>query len=83
MALKLIFKFERDNYSPEAMNNSNESIKQNLNRILDNNSITISHMYKPARNSVKVIFPTEKEIDKVIENEEEFKASNFEIKMSL
>ena len=83
MALKLIFKFERDNYSPNVMNNDENVIKQKLNRLLDGMGIVASHMYKPARNSVKVIFPTEKEIDKVIENEEVFKAENFEPKMSL
>ena len=65
------------------MNNDENVIKQKLNRLLDSMGIVASHMYKPARNSVKVIFPTEKEIDKVIENEEVFKAENFEPKMSL
>ena len=40
-------------------------------------------MYQPARNSVKVIFPTESDIDKVIDSEDEIKAENFEPKMSL
>ena len=30
-------------------------------------------MYKPARHSIKVLFPTEKDIDKVLEKEEAFK----------
>ena len=40
-------------------------------------------MYTPSRYSVKVIFPTEADIDKVMEMEEEIKDEGFEPRMSL
>ena len=83
MALKLIFKFCRDDYTLSSKQENDDQIKQNLNHILSDKGITFSHMYRPSRNSVKVIFPTDSEIDKVMESEEEFKAKNFEPKMSL
>ena len=35
MVFKLNFKFQRDNYSLEAMHHENETIRQNLKRILE------------------------------------------------
>ena len=78
MALKLIFKFTR-----EAMQENDNEIKIILQGIFDDNGITTSHMYKPARHSIKVLFPTEKDIDKVLEKEEAFKTKNFEPRVSL
>ena len=83
MALKIIFKFKRDDYNHETKQENDEQIKQNLNRILITNGITTSHFYPPVWNSIKVIFPTDSEIDRVMENEEAFKSENFEPKMSL
>ena len=83
MALKIIFKFQRNYYNHETKRENDQQIKQNLNRILIDKGITTSHFYPPGWNSIKVIFPTDSEIDKVMENEESFKAENFEPKMSL
>ena len=83
MALKLNFKFQRDEYTYNTKQENDEKIKTDLQRILNDNEITATHMYKPSKNSIKVIFPTDKEVDKVIENEEAFKNKNFEPKMSL
>ena len=76
MALKLIFKFK-------TLQENKMQTKIKLQKIFDMNAITTSHMYQPARNSVKVLFPTEKDIEKVMENEAVFKAEDFEPKMSL
>ena len=83
MALKLSFRFQRENYSPGEMRNSMERYKQRLKDIFDNKGITYSHIYDPTRNAIKAIFPTEKELDKALANEEAFKAQNFTPKMSL
>ena len=83
MALKLTFKFRRDDYTYRTRQENDEKIKVNLQKILNENEITASHMYKPAMNSIKVLFPTDSEVDKVIKNEEAFKNENFEPKMSL
>ena len=83
MALKLSFRFQRANYSPGAMRISDDRIKQNLKRIFDAKGITYSHIYDPTRNAIKAIFPTEKELDKALLNEEAFKTENLTPKMSL
>ena len=82
MALKLIFKFNRDDYTQLSKQQDDEQIKNNLQGIFNNKGITASHMYHPARDS-KVIFPNDNEIEKVMEYEDELKAANFEPKMSL
>ena len=83
MALKLIFKFQREDYTQGSMHENNARIKSNLNNILQDKGITTSHFYTPARNSIKVIFPTEADIDKVMEHEEEIKLERFVPKMPL
>ena len=65
------------------MNESNPQIKRRLQDIFDKNLITPIHMYQPARNSIKVVFARENEIDKVFANEDIFKENNFEPRMSL
>ena len=83
MAHKLAFRFNRNNYSLNTMREHNETIKRALQTLLDNKSITYSHIYDPSRNSIKVIFPTEKEMDKTITHSEFFVTNNFEPKLSL
>ena len=83
MALKLIFRYNRANYDRGTEYEKDNKIKQNLKNVLDSMGITSSHMYTPSRQSVKVIFPTEADIDKVMEKEEEIKAEGFEPRMSL
>ena len=83
MALKLLFKYKREDHGIGTEYDVDLQVKQNLKNILEAKGITISHMYKPSRYSLKVIFPTEADIDKVMEHEEEIKAENFEPRMSL
>ena len=64
MALKLIFKYNRNDYTTGTEQDKDNKIKQDLNNILGSKGITTSHMYSPSRQSVKVIFPTEGDIDK-------------------
>ena len=83
MALKLNFKFSRDDFNYGSKQENDEQIKLKLQQILTDKEITASHMYRPSMNSIKVIFPIESEIDKVIKHEEIFKEKNFVPKMSL
>ena len=83
MVYKLIFKFNRDNYSPDVMKANNPQIKSRLMELLDKEQIQYSHMYDPARNSIKVVFPVENLIDKVFEKEDTFKQENYKPRMSL
>ena len=73
MALKLIFKFSREDFNHGTKHEIDEQIKVKLQQILSDQEITASHMYRPSLNSIKVIFPTESEIEKVIKYEEIFK----------
>ena len=83
MALKLAFRFNRTSYSPSTIRENNPIIKNRLQTLLDAKCITYSHMYDPARNSIKVIFPSENEIEKVMKNNEHFKNEHFTPKPSL
>ena len=83
MALKLIFKFIREGNSPRRLNGDNIQWKTKLQSVFDQESIVASHVYQPARDSIKAIFSNEAEIDKVMKKEAKFKENNFEPKMSL
>ena len=83
MTLKLAFRFNRTSYDPTIMKENNPIIRRRLSTIFDANNMTYSHMYDPARNSIKIIFSSEKEIDKVLSNIDKFKNENFEPKISL
>ena len=83
MSFKLAFRFKRNNYSPEAMREGDEEIKRNLKIILDTRTVNFNHMYPPARNSIKVIFPSESEIEKILAHPEHFIENHYEPKMSL
>ena len=58
-------------------------IKYRLQELMDAKAISYAHMYPPARNSIKVIFPTEKDLDKVINQAVYFITNHFEPKISL
>ena len=69
-------------------NNNGPTIDQvamriKLIEILDQESIAVNHIYQPARDSVKAIFPTESEIDKVMSKIGKFKEANLEPRMSM
>ena len=83
MDYKIAFRFNRTNYSQITMRENNPTIRHRLQTLLDIKCIVYNHMYDPARNSVKVIFPTEKEIEKVIKNEDYFKNEGLNPKISL
>ena len=65
------------------MEKYNPMIIRQLETILASKNIIYNHMYEPSRNSIKVIFPNEKELDKVLKNTEIFIRENFEPRLSL
>ena len=72
MALKLSFRFERQEYSMETRASGNMNIRTTLAQTLDGKEIIVSRIFAPSRNSVKAIFPSETELNKVLEDEDLF-----------
>ena len=83
MTYKLAFRFNRSTYVEGIMEKYNPQITRRLATLLDHKIITYSHIYEPSRNSIKVVFPNENEIDKVFKNIEIFTNENFEPRLSL
>ena len=83
MSYKIAFRFERINYSPTSMSQNNARINGKIKTLLDEKGINYSHIYEPSRNSIKAIFPTEIEVDKIFKHEKYFIDENFTPKMSL
>ena len=82
MAPKLTFHLNgTSNLSTSSDNNLD--IKIRLLKTLEEKEILYSHIYAPTKTSIKVIFPTETEIDKVMNASEYFKMHNLNPKMNL
>ena len=81
MAFKLSFKFQRNNYqgTPESMHTQ---ICNNIKAKLNEHSIQIIRHYNPSRDSIKIIFPNETEINKVMRSARHFKEAGFEPRLS-
>ena len=73
----MIFRLTRVDYSKEAVTRDNPGIKRTLQAIFENKSIIYDRMYDPNRDSIKVFFPIEKEIEKVIKNFYDFTAKHY------
>ena len=76
MAYRLVFRFERASYSEAVRADTDREIKTTLQKKFDQKSIKASRIYAPGRNSVKVIFQSENELNKVLDNEEYFTVAN-------
>ena len=83
MAFKISFRFNRDNYNTDHMQNENERIKQLTFRLLDEKNIVSSRIYRPSRNSVKVMFPTDDSVNKVMKNANYFIASGLHPRITM
>ena len=83
MSLKIAFRFDRTNYSSTARQEQNAQIKQKILGIFDQKGIEYCNIYTPARNSIKVIFPSETEVNKVVNNIDIFQTDNFEPRLGL
>ena len=83
MRLKISFRFYRDNYNTDVVQNENESIRQLIFRLLDDKGIASSRIYRPSRNSIKIIFPTDEEVNKVMKNANYFIESGFHPRLSM
>ena len=73
MALfKVSFKYERTDYSEEQRLIFNENLKIKLQTILANKDIRYTRLYAPGRNTLKAIFPSEIEVNKIFANKDTF-----------
>ena len=67
-AYKLSFKFNRDSYEENVRIRDDEKIKLALQQILDEKSIIVDRIYAPNRNSIKAVFYSEGELNKVLDD---------------
>ena len=83
MSYKLVFRFDREDYSPEGRTRSNEEIRSWLHERFSKKEIIAERMFVPSRNSIKVIFQTEEEANKVLENKVHFYEKGFDPKITM
>ena len=63
MAYRLIFRFDRADYLESVRADIDREVKITLQQKLDQKSIKASRIYAPSRNSIKVIFLSEDELN--------------------
>ena len=83
MTFNLTFRFTRDDYSAEAKTDIDRVIKMTLQEKLDDKNIKFSRIYTPNRNTVKVVFLSDEDLNKVFENEDHFRAAFLTPKMGI
>ena len=76
MTFKLTFRFERADYSESARADIDREVKVMVQKKLDEKSIKASRIFPPGRNSVKVMFSSENELNEVLDNEGHFTAAD-------
>ena len=72
MEVKVTFGFRRNDYSEEAKVSIDKVIKMELERKLKGKGITTYRIYTPNRNTVKVVFISEDDLNKVFDNKDYF-----------
>ena len=84
-AYKLSMRFPRDDYNlPRAARaEEDEEIKATIMDLLGKKKIQIARMYAPSRNSVKVIFDNEVELNKVLQHKQLFLDKNITPSISM
>ena len=72
MAYKLSFRFEREDHTIEGSVENNNEIRTLLSSKLDEKLIRTHRIYTPSRNSIKVLFPSDEEVNKVLQDTQHF-----------
>ena len=80
---RVIFKFERKDYSDELRLRMNESIMHKIKTTLAQKNIQYTTLLSPTRNSLKAIFPSEQEVNKIFDNINIFLKAGFKPLISL
>ena len=82
MAYKLSFKINRTRYTGNA-EDINRQINQELVSVANSQRIELLHIYQPSRDSIKVIFPDEKNVNKAMTKSAALKSAGFEPRLSM
>ena len=80
---RINFKFSRHSYAPERKADGDEQVKSTIQTLMTRFEISTTRMYTPTRNSIKVIFPSEQEMNKVLNNKQTFLEKNLTPHLSL
>ena len=82
MSLKVSFRFNRSRFHG-TLDEINNAIKGTLTAALNNFGVESTNIYAPTRDSIKVLFPSENEINKIFANIDQFKTAGLEPKISM
>ena len=82
MAHKVSFKYQRQNYHG-TVQELNTQVTNEIKLKLNQHSIHTIKVYDPSRDSIKVLFPTENDVNKVLANAADFKAAGFDPRISM
>ena len=82
MSLKVSFRFNRSRFHG-TLEEVNNAIKGTLTAALNNFVVESTNIYAPTRDSIKVLFPSENEINKIFANIDQFKAAGLEPRISM
>ena len=82
-AKKLAFRFQRNSYSDETWITTNTQVKLEIQQLFGRQEIKKLRIYSPSRNSIKVIFPTDTELNKVFEHKNEFSLAGYTPTLSM
>ena len=81
MAYKLSFKIDRNKYTGNA-ESVNRKINQELVNVTNTHRIELLRIYQPSRDSIKALFPDEKNLNKALNKSTVLKSSGFEPRLS-
>ena len=82
MAYKLSFKFDRNKYTGD-IESVNRKINRELNSVTNTNGIELLRIFQPSRDSIKALFPDEKNLNKALKKSTVLKAAGFEPRLSM
>ena len=83
MAYKLSFRFEREDHTFDRTSENNDTIRTLLYSKLDEKEIVPLRMYTPSRNSIKVLFKSDEEVNKILQNKMHFTSVGLHPKISM
>ena len=82
MAYKLSFKFDRNKYTGN-VESANKKINQQLINVTNAQGIELLRVFQPSRDSIKALFPDEKNLNKTLKKSTVLKAAGFEPRLSM
>ena len=82
MAYKLSFKYQRNRYSG-TMADTRSKVEADMKKLLNEKKINCQRFYSASRDSIKVVFPNEIEVNKIMDKAGEYTQAGFEPRMSM